>query len=130
MKMNIPRQRFAVAATALVASLLFAAPAAAFRCGSKLVKDGMLEAQVIAICGQPASMRDLGVVLRSYEYRYARRIGPGWTEYYRPGFGDYAQEVVLTEYVYNFGPRRLMRRLLFEGGVLVSIESAGYGYRE
>jgi hypothetical protein len=40
------------------------------------------------------------------------------------------QEVVVTEYVYNFGPRKLMRRLLFEGGVLVQIESLGYGYVE
>lgn len=27
-------------------------------------------------------------------------------------------------------PRKLMRRLVFGGGVLVSIESLGYGYRE
>ena len=40
------------------------------------------------------------------------------------------QEVVITEYVYNFGPRKFMRRLLFEGGILVSIEKIGYGYRD
>lgn len=128
--MNIRRQKIAATATLLIATLLLTTPAAAFRCGSKLVKDGMLESQVVAICGQPSSMRDLGVVLRGYDYRFTRRIGPGWTEYHRPGVGGYVQEVVLTEYVYNFGPRRLMRRLLFEGGVLVTIESAGYGYRE
>ena len=47
-----------------------------------------------------------------------------------PGYGHYTEEVALTEYVYNFGPRKLMRRLLFEGGVLVKIETIGYGYRE
>lgn len=40
------------------------------------------------------------------------------------------EQVILTEYVYNFGPRKLMRRLIFEGGVLTSIEKIGYGYRE
>ena len=53
----------------------------------------------------------------------------GWTTRHFPGYGI-AQEVVVTEYVYNFGPRKLMRRLVFEGGILVSIESLGYGYRE
>jgi hypothetical protein len=38
--------------------------------------------------------------------------------------------VVVTEFVYNFGPRKLMRRLIFEGSVLVEIETIGYGYFE
>jgi hypothetical protein len=37
---------------------------------------------------------------------------------------------MVTAYAYNFGPRKLMRRLVFEAGILVSIESLGYGYRE
>ena len=41
-----------------------------------------------------------------------------------------SEEVALTEYVYNFGPRKLMRRLMFEGGVLVKIDTIGYGFRE
>lgn len=117
-------------APVVIAALLLAEPAAAFRCGSKLVKDGMHEAQVIAVCGQPTTMRNLGVALRGYDFRYRRQIGSGWSEYRDPGYGSYAQEVVITEYVYNFGPRKLMRRLLFEGGVLVTIESIGYGYRD
>ena len=48
----------------------------------------------------------------------------------RPGYGPLLQEVVLTEYVYNLGTQKLMRWLLLEGGVLVSIETIGYGYRE
>jgi len=119
-----------LAATAIVATLLLAEPAAAFRCGNKLVSDGMHEAQVIAVCGQPTSIRNLGVALRSYDYHHARYTGPGWTAYTRPGFGSFAAEVVITEYVYNFGPRKLMRRLIFEGGVLATIETIGYGYRE
>jgi hypothetical protein len=47
-----------------------------------------------------------------------------------PGYAHYTEEVALTEYVYNFGPRKFMRRLVFEGGVLIKIETIGYGYRE
>jgi hypothetical protein len=37
-------------------------------------------------------------------------------------------EVMVTELVYNFGPRKLMRILRFEGGYLVDTKTAGYGY--
>ena len=122
--------KFVAPAAVLLLGLCFAEPAAAFRCGSKLVKDGMHEAQVVAVCGQPATMRNLGMAVRSYDYRYHRQSSPGWSGYSRPGYGYLAEEVIITEYVYNFGPRKLMRRLLFEGGVLVTIESIGYGYRK
>lgn len=128
--MTLLNSKLVASAAVLLLGLSFSEPAAAFRCGSKLVKDGMHEAQVIAVCGQPATMRNLGVALRSYDYRYHQQSSPGWSGYSRPGFGHLAQEVIITEYVYNFGPRKLMRRLIFEGGVLVTIESIGYGYRK
>lgn len=59
-----------------------------------------------------------------------RNLSPGVTIEHFPGYGHYIEEVELTEYVYNFGPRKLMRRLIFEGGVLKKIETIGYGYRE
>ena len=119
-----------ITSVVLLLALLFAEPAAAFRCGSKLVKDGMHEQQVVAICGEPTAIRHLGYALRGYDLRMRRRLSPGFTEFYHPGYGNYVQEVIITEYVYNFGPRKMMRRLLFEGAILVSIESLGYGYHE
>lgn len=92
-------------------------PAHALRCGSRLVKDGMHESEVKAICGRPVSERTLGYVVRSYSHR-------GY------GFGAYLREVLVTELVYNFGPRKLMRKLRFEGGRLILIETIGYGYHE
>ena len=41
-------------------------PAHALRCGSRLVKEGMHETEVKAICGKPVSERSLGYVLRSH----------------------------------------------------------------
>lgn len=107
--------------------LLVADPALAFRCGSKIVRDGMHEQQVLAACGEPTSVRHLGHTIRAYDYRFRLR-NPGHIYYRTPGVGHFATEVVVTEYVYNFGPRKLMRRLIFEGSVLVEIETIGYGY--
>ena len=109
--------------------LLVADPALAFRCGSKIVRDGMHEQQVIAACGEPTSVRHLGHAIRAYDYRFRLR-NPGHIYYRMPGVGHFATEVVVTEFVYNFGPRKLMRRLIFEGSVLVEIETIGYGYIE
>lgn len=120
--------KFLAPVALLAMPLLFPEQAHAFRCGSKLVKEGMHEAQVVAVCGEPTTRRDLGVAVRYYDYRYYRETSPGWSSYRRPGYGSFASEVVITEYVYNFGPRKLMRRLVFEGGVLETIESIGYGY--
>ena len=98
-------------------------PAHALRCGNRLVKEGMPESEVKAICGKPVSERRLGYVLRSH---IDRTHGLTTTRYY----GGYNREVMVTELVFNFGPRKLMRKLRFEGGLLTSIETIGYGYRE
>lgn len=102
--------------------------AEAFRCGSKLVVDGMHEAEVLAICGEPATRRQIGYAVRPYDPRRRQRRDAGWSRHFDPGFGHLVEEVIVTEFVYNFGPRRLMQRLVFEGGLLVKIEALGYGY--
>lgn len=119
------------ALTLLVVTLLLAAPAHAFRCKTRLVKDGMHEQEVIAICGEPTSVRQLGYAIRGFSFAHVRRFPGGFARIRQhPGVGYIASEVAVTEFVYNFGPRKLMRRLIFEAGVLVSIETLGYGYIE
>jgi hypothetical protein len=108
--------------------LFVSSPAYGFRCGNRIVAEDMHEAEVRRACGAPTTMRHIGSALRNVNVPIQRRNG-GWTTQYFPGY-NLAQEVIITEYVYNFGPRKLMRRLVFEGGILVSIESLGYGYRE
>lgn len=114
---------------ALAVLLLVPEAAHAFRCKNKLVRDGMHEQEVIAICGEPVTRRHLGVAVRGYPYAWST-VGPGTAQRYSTAYGVLSEEVLITEYVYNFGPRKLMRRLVFEGGVLVDIESLGYGYTE
>ncbi len=116
--------------TLLVAALLLVgAPAHAFRCGNKIVTEDMHEAQVRAACGTPTTARILGRTVQNINVPIQRVHSGGWTQGHFPGYA-FVAEVIVTEYVYNFGPRTLMRRLLFEGGVLVSIETLGYGYKE
>ena len=123
------RVRRTVPAILLAFALALAtSPAHALRCGSKLVLEGMLEAEVLAHCGEPAVVRDLGFIVRSFHPLGHRPPHGGLL--FRYGPGNYYQEVLVTEYIYNFGPRKLMRRLRFEGGVLADVETLGYGYLE
>ena len=119
------------AAVLLIVVLLATNTAHAFRCKNKIIMDGMHEQQVIAACGKPTTMRHLGYAVQRYDLRY-RSSYPGGINTGRsyPGYGNLYQQVIITEYVYNFGPRKFMRRLIFEGGVLITIESIGYGYLE
>jgi hypothetical protein len=110
--------------------LLTSTSAFGFRCGRKIVTENMHEVQVLKVCGSPTTSRQLGYAVRGTYVPVRRHVSPGITVEHFPGYGYYSEEVVLTEYVYNFGPRKLMRRLLFEGGVLTKIETIGYGYRE
>lgn len=123
----ISRSTIAVITLVLLA---YTTSAHALRCGRNLVKTDMHEAEVIKVCGEPTTARHLGYAVRGTYVPVRRHVGPGLSVERYPGYGHYAQEVMLTEYVYNFGPRKLMRRLLFEGGILVRIETLGYGYRE
>jgi hypothetical protein len=127
--MNIRPYPAIIVAALFVALTLCSAPAHAFRCGNKIVTEDMHEARVRAACGTPTTMRTIGRAVRNINVPIERVHGGGWSQQYFPGYG-FAQEVIITEYVYNFGPRKLMRRLLFEGGILVSIETLGYGYKE
>ncbi|NIS90487.1 MAG: DUF2845 domain-containing protein [Woeseiaceae bacterium] len=117
-------------ASVLLAVVLLPERAAAFRCGNKLVKEGMHTTEVIAICGEPTSVRHLGYAIRSVDIRDRRRATPGLTITHGPGYYAYPVEVMVTEYIYNLGPRKFMRRVLFEDGLVASIETLGRGYRE
>ncbi len=123
--------RHTLAATIAVVALAFASTSAhAFRCGQRIVKKDMHELEVRKACGEPAAIRHLGYAVRDVYLPLQRHHSGGIAIKRYPGYGRYMQEVALTEYIYNFGPQKFMRRLLFEAGILVRIESLGYGYRE
>jgi hypothetical protein len=100
----------------------------ALRCGSKLIKEGMDEARVIELCGEPESIRRLGHVLRPYIIK--RPAGTAGLHSTKRVYGGFHQELAVTEMLFNFGPHKLMRVIRFEGGRLTGINTAGYGHRE
>jgi hypothetical protein len=113
---------------ALLLTLLVSNDAWALRCGSRLVQEGMHAARVIDLCGEPASVQQLGYVLRPYIVK--QPAGDFGIRSTRHVYGGYHEELMVTEMLFNFGPHKLMRIIRFEGGVVASIRTAGYGYRE
>ena len=107
----------------LALGLSFAAAdqAYAFRCGTKLVTEGDTRSKVVATCGEPTEIESRRAILR-------RPIE--WIDGRLYTVGEGLVEIPVDVWIYNLGPRKLMRRLRFEDGRLVSIETLGYGYLE
>jgi hypothetical protein len=105
---------------ALLLCLLAVGPVAAetLRCGNDLITEGDPQLRVQRLCGEPADVQ------RTVEFREASywidgrlvQVAGGW------------REVPIETWTYNFGPNRFMRRLRFEDGLVVAIETLGYGH--
>ena len=105
---------------AVCAGLLAAAPAWAFRCGSKLVLYGDSADKVVANCGQPTEKKSY-TALRPPVVWYGNhpvRVQPGS-----------AIEVLVETWTYNLGPTKLMQQVRIEGGYVVEVNALGYGHR-
>jgi hypothetical protein len=109
--------------------LLMADPAFALRCGSKLITEGSPQVKVLKFCGEPEAVQVRSIVRAGFPRRQLRRrIGNAGVER-ELLFADRAYvEVVVEEWTYNFGPRKLMRIIRFENGIVTSIRQVGYGY--
>ncbi len=97
-------------AIALVGCLPTLVAAESIRCGNQIISRGTSRAEVAALCGQPAQI-DKG---SSYN-----GVGPASVE-----------ERQIEIWTYNFGPNMLMERIRFEDGIIVDMQSLGYGYNE
>jgi len=126
--MTLASRKILLALSMTCIFMLLSDPAYALRCGSRLVKEGMDEVRVIDLCGEPVSRRHLGYVLRPYILK--RPAGILGTHSTRHVYSGFHEELMVTELTFNFGPRKLMRIVRFEGGLLTSIRTAGYGYLE
>jgi hypothetical protein len=76
---------------------------------------------VLAHCGQPTEVESRSAILR-------RPLV--WIRGRPFSAGESLVEIPVDVWVYNLGPSKLMRRLRFEDGKLVNIETLGYGYYE
>lgn len=118
--------KFAFTLTLTCALILISDAAWALRCGNRLIQEDMHEAQVIELCGEPISTRQLGFVLRPYIVQ--RPAGISIAHGNRHVYGGYHYELDVKEMLFNFGPHKLMRLIRFEGGRLKDIRTAGYGH--
>jgi len=116
----------------LITTLLaVSSPAAALRCGGKIVRDGDHQARILKICGEPDSTQSRTVYRAGFPRHPAALRGFSGS---RTGdrellFADRAWiEVIVEEWTYNFGPHRLMRIVRFENGLVTDIRTLGYGY--
>lgn len=113
-------KRNRIATSAACAALLMAGAASAdsFRCGTRLVTDGDSTDKVEALCGRPSSVERREILQRPIRWYRGR-----------PYYSSFEPEPIPIEYwTYNLGPHKLMRRLKFEDGLLVDVETLSHGY--
>ena len=104
--------RVALAALLLVTA---AAPAHAFRCGSRIITRGDHADKILRYCGESVAVQTR---LKQRPYFMGSGI-------FVPGA---IEEVVVEEWTYNLGPRQLMRVVLLENGYVEEVKLLGYGY--
>lgn len=83
----------------------------ALSCGNDLLFRGAYKAEVAAQCGEPFWVND---------WVESHVLGPD-------GPVEVAESVRVSEWYFHRGPDRLMRRVTFHNGRLVSTETLGYG---
>ncbi|MEQ1803261.1 MAG: DUF2845 domain-containing protein [Gammaproteobacteria bacterium] len=123
---------FLVLATACGLLLLAAGPALAFRCGNKIVSEGDHYSKVLKYCGEPVGVQERVIYREGITRPRFRAEGPNGLQYDREvlQYDRSYVEVLVEEWTYNFGPRRLMQLVRFENGFVVEVDQLGYGYRE
>jgi hypothetical protein len=100
--------------------VLHVGTAYALRCGTELVSKGDPKVEVARKCGDPASIEawtDYQVIPRQYGH-----------DKHFVTLGDIVVSIAVEEWLYNFGPHRLIYWLRFENGHLIKIGTLGYGY--
>ena len=108
--------------TGLTLALLACVPVSAwsqsFRCSERIISPGSTRVEVSSLCGDPAQVERKSI----YNTISAGPTGPAGVT------AGTSVEVQVELWTYNFGPNKLMQRVRFEDGVVVHIESLGYGF--
>ena len=99
----------------LAPSLLLAE---SIRCGSQLILKGSTTEDLLAYCGNPTQVTRNGTThgLVGNTYRGSGVIG------------EATGDIVVETWTYDFGSNQLMQRIRIENGIVVQIDSLGYGH--
>jgi hypothetical protein len=93
------------------------ASAQTFRCSDRIISTGATRAEVVGLCGDPAQIQHKTVYNSISAGLGQSSVVAGSTV-----------EIQVELWVYNFGPDKLMQRVRFEDGIVVHIDSLGYGF--
>ena len=106
-------------AAALALSLLGASTAAAMTCQNRLVRPGDPASRLSSLCGEPTQIVRRTVVRTRAVHR---QLPNGAIISDTVTF-----DVPIEEWTYDIGPRRLIRVVVIENGVVSAIQTGGYG---
>ena len=113
---------------ALLMCLPLSAAAQSLVCDETLITKGTTREEVAARCGEPAHI-ERQVVYSERAVGLPAGPAPGKGPGLLPGMVSRSgTETPVELWTYNFGPSRLMAGIRFENGVVIRIESLGYGY--
>lgn len=104
------------------------AQADSLSCNNRIVSRGDSRYQVRATCGEP----DDAVQRVEYRTLRGRWVGPCTREGSKlrcAGTEEHVVEVLIDEWVYDFGRNRFIEYLTFEQGQLVRVRSGSYGHK-
>jgi len=93
-----------------VALALVGQPCFGMFCDDSLISKGDTQMEVLKRCGDPD-------YVTSPDYRYSGTTGHHVN----------VRRTTVVDWIYNFGPRRFIYTVTFEGGRVVQIESGDYG---
>ncbi len=88
----------------------------AFRCGRQLVQVGDHKLDVLDRCGEP-QWTDQRMGVRGSRLRHP----------YAALELEQFEQILIDEWIYNFGPRKFKQYLHFENGILKTIDNMEYG---
>ena len=94
-----------------VALLLACTPCFSMFCDEGVISKGDTQVEVLKRCGEPD-------YVTTPEYRYSGTRGRHVE----------ARRTTVVDWIYNFGPRRFIYTVHFEGGRVVLIEPGDYGW--
>jgi hypothetical protein len=108
---------------------------AAFRCGAYVIDEGMYKNEVFEKCGRATSVeshierRSTGSTMQNQQF-YGGQGNIYPNNGFNYGLNNSIQvEIIIEEWIYNFGSSRLQQYLRFENGRLIEIRDLNRGYR-
>ena len=110
----------------LLVTLVIASSAQALRCDGKLIAEGDHQYRVAKLCGPPAFSSTRSEFRTRSLHQAQGRIE--LEQYNQHGIHyEQGEEILIEEWIYDFGRNRLNQKIYFENSQVITIESLGYG---